>query len=193
MSVILEICTFSKVIPLINDIRKKDKNSITILYNQYGRKLYGYAVYRWNLNEDEAWELVYKTLYKTIDVIDKYNFENENKFKGFIYQSFINNLRNYYNEQKVKKIQTVPLEENNKHESKEKETESPDSIYMRCLKQILAQFDDWKRILLLMKAQNYRYEEIATYVNKPADQLKVYYMRAKQSLTEKVNECVNKG
>lgn len=180
------------MISLISDIRKKDKNAITLLYNHYGRKLYGYAVYRWNLSEDEAWDMVYKTIYKIIEVIDKYTFENEKKFNGFIYQAFINNLRNFYNEQKNKKIPTVPLEEQYDLESRDKQTEGPDSVYMRCLKQILAQFDDWKRVLLLMKAQNYQYEEIATYINKPVDQLKVYYMRAKQSLTEKVNECVNK-
>ena len=174
-------------------IRKKDNNAVTILYERYGRKLYGFAVHKWNMGEDEAWDMVYKTLYKIMEVIDKYTFETESKFNGFVYQVFINNLRNYYKEQKIKKIETVVLEEKMGIDSNESKEETPDNIYMRCLKKILEQFDDWKRVLLLMKAQNFSYEEISTYVKRPADQLKVYYMRAKESLTEKVNECVDKG
>lgn len=179
---------------LVNDIRKKDKSAITALYNNYGKKLYGFAVHKWKVSEDEAWELVYKTLYKIIEVIDKYKFENESKFNGFIYQIFINNLRNNYNAKKNKHIETVVLEE--KHGSqlfdrKENlEEQASKNPYMNCLKKILEQFEDWKRILLLMKAQNFSYEEISKYVNKPSEQLKVYYLRAKQVLTDKVNECV---
>ncbi len=179
----------------LKDIRKKDKNAVTLLYNSYGKKLYGFAVHKWNVGEDEAWDLIYKTLYKIIDVIDKYTFETDSKFNGFIYQVFINNLRNHYNEKKTKQFETVGLEE--KHGSYEDEKRESDegskNPYMNCLKKILEQFEDWKRILLLMKAQNFSYEEISKYVDKPGDQLKVYYQRAKEVLTEKVNECVSKA
>jgi DNA-directed RNA polymerase specialized sigma24 family protein len=178
---------------LLERIKKKDKEAITLLYNTYGKKLYGFAVGKWNVNEDEAWDLVYKTLYKIISVIDRYTFENESKFNGFVYTSFINNLRNHY--QASKKIpQLVELEEKHGSVSEEKENVPKEmSAHMKCLKMVLAQFEDWKRILMLMKAQNFSYEEIATYVQKPADQLKVYYMRAKQVLVEKVNDCVSKS
>lgn len=177
----------------LEEIRKKDKNAITVLYNRYGRKLYGFALCKWKVNEDESWDLVYKTLYKIMEVIDRYKFENESKFNGFVYRVFINNLRNHYNEKKNKKVEVVKLEEihgSNRDEG-ENESQSPESVYMKCLKKILEQFEDWKRVLLLMKAQDFSYEEISVYVEKPAGQLKVYYMRAKQILIEKVNECVN--
>lgn len=125
------------MIALVKEIRKKDKNAITALYNNYGKKLYGYAVSKWNLSEDDAWELIYKTLYKIIEVIDKYTFENESKFNGFIYQIFINNLRNNYNEQKNKYVQTIALEEKHGHVS-EKEENAEELLstnpYMNCLK-----------------------------------------------------------
>jgi len=178
---------------LVKQILKKDKKAVTVLYEHYGKKLYGFAVHKWNVSEDEAWELIYKTLYKIIEVIDKYSFENESKFNGFVYQVFINNLRNHYHEQKTKAIKTVAFEERIGKELTDKKEEAPDNIYMRCLKKILEQFDDWKRVLLLMKAQNFSYEEISAYVKRPTEQLKVYHMRAKESLTEKVNECVDKG
>ena len=97
------------MIALAKDIRKKDKQAIALLYERYGKKLYGFAINKWKVSEDEAWDLVYKTLYKILDVIDKYTFESESKFNGFIYQIFINNLRNHYKEQKSKKVKTVEL------------------------------------------------------------------------------------
>ena len=182
------------MIELIQHIRRKDEQAITLLYNSYGKKLYGFAVGRWNLDEDEAWELVYKTLYKVMEVIDKYTFETESKFNGFVFRIFINNLKNHYQAKKHKQVQTVELEE--KHGSivpvdNGSATDQKDSLHMKCLKMILAGFDDWKRVLLLMKAQNFSYDDIARYVNKPTEQLKVYYMRSKQVLVEKVNECVS--
>lgn len=165
---------------------------MTLLYSHYGKKLYGYAVSKWNVNEDDAWEIIYKTLYKIIEVIDNYEFENESKFNGFIFQVFINNLRNNYTAKKNKQIETIGLEEQHGKEPAEKEEDlAPDNLYMKCLKKALEQLEDWKRILLLMKAQDFSYAEIAKYVNKPDEQLKVYYLRAKQSITEKVNKCVN--
>lgn len=179
------------MITLAKDIRKKDKQAIALLYERYGKKLYGFAIHKWKVSEDEAWDLVYKTLYKILEVIDRYTFESESNLNGFVFQAFINNLRNHYKEQKQKKMETVEL--NDKMSSPEKKEEGPENIYMRCLKKILEQFDDWKRVLLLMKAQNFSYEEISVYVNRPTEQLKTYYMRAKESLTEKVNDCVSKG
>jgi DNA-directed RNA polymerase specialized sigma24 family protein len=109
------------MIDLVKEIQKKDKNAVTVLYNNYGKKLYGYAISKWNIDEDDAWELVYKTLYKIIEVADKYTFETESKFNGFIYQVFINNLRNKYNEQKNKYVETIALEEKHEYHSTEKE------------------------------------------------------------------------
>src|ERR1041385_25728 len=102
-------CIFMLMIELAKNIRKKDKAAIELLYEHYGKKLYGFAIHKWKVTEDEAWELIYKTLYKIIEVIEKYTFENESKFNGFVYQIFINNLRNHYNEQKNKKVETVEL------------------------------------------------------------------------------------
>ncbi|HKC67759.1 MAG TPA: sigma-70 family RNA polymerase sigma factor [Bacteroidia bacterium] len=180
------------MIELVQEIRKKNKTAITLLYNRYGKKLYGYAVYKWNLDEDEAWEITYQTLYKIIEVSDKYTFADENKFIGFIYKVFINNLRNYYQKKKGKQIEVVDLQENY-HSSPDEniiEEKPANSIEMNYLQEELQQLEDWKKILLLMRAQDYSYEEITEYVKKPADQLKVYYMRLKKQLTDKINKRI---
>lgn len=183
------------MIEIITIIKKKDKKAIDLLYRKYGQKLYGYAITKWNVSEDEAWELVYKTLYKVMSVIDSYTFESEEKFSGFIFKIFINYLRNYYRDNKNKQIETVELNDSIAYKQtgkQEKENPVKQNPLMDCMQRVLQSLEDWQRILLLMRAQDYSYESIAAYVGKPGEQLKVYYMRLKKVVTEKTNECVEK-
>ncbi len=173
------------------------EETVGLLYERYGKKLYGYAITKWKVSEDDAWELVYKTLYKVMNVADQYNFQDEGKFIGFLFKVFINYLRNHYRDTKAKGIVTIELLE--KHEKisidrKESlEEKESTSTLMRCLQKVLALLDDWQRVLLLMRAQDYSYEAISKYVDRPSDQLKVYHMRFKKVVTEKTNECMNKN
>jgi RNA polymerase sigma-70 factor (ECF subfamily) len=176
-------------------LRKKNKETIALLYERFGKKLYGYAISKWKVSEDDAWELVYKTLYKAMNVADQYNFENEGKLSSFLFKTFINYLRNHYRDTKTKGIVTTELlethERSNGDRKEDLENENTSPV-MRCLQKVLGLLDDWQRILLLMRAQDHSYEDISKYVSKPGDQLKVYHMRLKKLVTEKTNDCVNK-
>ncbi len=176
---------------LLTRVRKKDKEAVALLYNRYGRKLYGYGVSKWHLEEDDAWDLVYKTLYRVMQVSDKYTFEDEKKFSGFLFTTFINYLRNHYRDNKNKGFETVEMTEKHERTLSQGEGESSkQSPSMICLQKALNEVGDWQRVVLLMRAQDFSYEEIAKYVSKPAEQLKVYYMRLKKAVTELVNECL---
>ncbi len=175
-------------IAFTHKIARGNKEAIAFLYNQYGKKLYGYAVSKWHMSEDEAWDMVYKTLYKIIEVADKYTFENEQKFVGFIFKVFINYLRMHYRDTKNKKIETVELSDKRMNVAPKSTGSSPLTPQMKVLQEELDKLEDWQRILLLMRAQDMSYASIAAYVNKSEDQLKVYYMRLKKSIGEKVSE-----
>ena len=179
---------------IVSKIKKKDTDAVALLYSRYGKKLFGYARIKWKLSEDEAWEVIYKTLYKVMKVIDDYQFEDENKFIGFVFKIFINYLRNYYRDTKDKKLEMVELLEIHEKENAEKNEQQgqKNSPLMECLQKVLMVLEDWQRIILLMRAQDYPYDEIANYVNKPVDQLKVYHMRLKKTVEEKTNDCINK-
>lgn len=171
---------------------KRSNFSKTDVYNKYGRKLYGYAIAKWKVTEDEAWDMVYKTIDKTIETHDRYTFESEEKFASFIFKIFINFLRNHYRDTKSKRLETVSFEEGveytnqeNDHLNEEEETES---INMKLLQEELSKLEDWQRVLLLMRAQNYSYEEISEIIKKPADQMKVYYLRYKQKILKSIND-----
>ena len=181
----------------VSKIEKKDIKSIEWIYNKYGKKLYGYAISKWHLDEDSSWETVYKTLYKVVEVSDKYAFENENKFAGFLFKIFINYLRNHYRDNKKNNPDITELTEKDARAITQPEEgaeeKTANNLSLECLKKALQGLEDWKRILLLMRAQDFSYEEIAKYVNKPSDQLKVYYMRLKKQITESANECIDKS
>lgn len=178
---------------LAPDIKASSSGAVAFLYNRFGRKLYGYSVSRWKVTEDEAWELVYKTLYRAVETMDRYTFEDESKFSGFLFKIFVNYLRNHYRDNKGKHIETVELEEKHEkrvHDRSDQEPAKEKSPGMKCLEQELGKLEDWQRVLLLMRAQEFGYEEIGKYVDKPADQLKVYHMRLRKKVTEGTNECI---
>ena len=190
-----------------NLIKAKDKHAIALLYNRYGSKLFGFAINSWKVNEDDAWDLIYQTLYKTIENSEKYTFETEEKFASFIFKIFINLLRNHYRDANRKKdhisfvnydesqsdgtsennfmkvekeVNKVLVSENNNEEDSESEN-------MKLLKAELEKLDEWEKILLLLRAQNMPYSEITRYVDKPEEQLKVYYQRLKNKILQNIN------
>ena len=53
---------------IIEQIRNKEPDSLDTLYKTYGTKFYDYCIRKWQLTEDAAWEVVYKTLETIINV-----------------------------------------------------------------------------------------------------------------------------
>lgn len=168
-----------------------DKNGFLVeIYNRYGKKLYSYAICTWKLEEDDAWDLIYKTLDKVVDVYKNYTFESESKFASFIFRIFINNLRNHYRANK-KLPQNLALTESDGHEMPEQDAEAaPVNPKLAALNEELEKMEDWQRMLLLMRSEGWSYADIAKYVDKPENQLKVYYQRLKEQLSKKLHERI---
>jgi RNA polymerase sigma factor (sigma-70 family) len=174
-----------------NVVARKDKQAIALLYERYGKRLYSYAAHSWKLEEDEAWNLVYKTLYKVLDTTANYSFESEKNYSSFIFKVFVNYLRQHYRDTKRVKEQfeIVNTDDAEKHpEPALEETPEVNSVKMNLLKEELGKLEDWERMLLLLRSQDMPYAEIAKFVNKPEDHLKVYYSRLKTALAKRMNE-----
>ena len=168
-------------------IRNKKRKSVDVFYKRYGKKLLAYALSNWKTDEDTAWEMIYKTFDSIIDNIERYEFESEKKFSSFVQITFLNKLRNHYRDKK-KSIQTISGQNLEIHADESAEIKNEDSSQMKNLKEELAKLQDWERMLLLLRAQQMPYSEIAKYVNKPQDQLKVYYSRLKQKITKSLTQ-----
>jgi len=168
-------------------IKKKKRESLDVFYERYGKRLLGYAIKNWQVDEDTAWDLIYKTFYSIIDNIDKYTFESEQKFSSFVLRAFLNNLRNFYRNKK-KEIDLSSKENLETFSNTTSEEESPETEQMKQLKIELSKLEDWQRMLLLLRAQRMPYSEIAKYIDKPQEQLKVYYSRLKQRISKQLHQ-----
>jgi RNA polymerase sigma factor (sigma-70 family) len=201
-------------IPTYELLRKQREKAIQVLYDRYGKKLYSYAVNSWHLDEDISWDLVYETLYKTMEKIDRYEFDSEKKFGSFLFTIFCNNLRRHYRDTKKReaRLRFSTFNEQNFEASKSdpqmeterlvqdlmveasieafREPEAASDTLMQILSASLAKLPDWERILLLLRSQDMPYGEIARFVHKPAEQLKVYHQRAKAKLEKLVEEAL---
>ncbi|MEO5642657.1 MAG: sigma-70 family RNA polymerase sigma factor [Bacteroidia bacterium] len=177
--------------PTYELIKNKGKESVRVLYERYGKKLFGYARNKWKMGEDENWDIVYKTLYKVIDTHASYQFASEAKFSAFVFTIFINYLRNFYRDKKNMPVEIIELDDSfSEQEISANENETVPSASMNFLVAELDQLEDWERILLLMRSQNVPYSEISNYTGRPEDQLKVYYGRLKKKLGERVAEKI---
>ncbi len=186
-------------------------DGVRVLYERYGKKLYGYGKYTWKVDDDDNWSIVYQTLYKVFEKIRDYEFDSEKSFAGIVYKIYLNYLRKHHRKMMHREqfLQFTCFNELNFEEAGEQrlmgteravrsrivrdhveieEESAPDSQAMVFLKQELAKLESWQRVLLELKSQNMPYNEIAKYIDKPAGQLKVYYQRLKNKLLKNVNE-----
>lgn len=171
-------------------VSQHKKEGIRLLYERYGKRLHGYARFTWKLTEDESWDIVYKTLYKVLESTPSYSFDSEKKYGSFIFKVFVNYLRQNYRDTK-KKISIDTTDFSAEHSfavAENDESENVESVKAALLRSELEKLQDWERMLLLLRSQDMPYSEIAKFVSKPEDQLKVYYQRLKTALAKRMNE-----
>lgn len=165
---------------------EEENKAVKELYETYAKKLFAYTHKNYSISEDDVWTIVYKTIYKMAEVKEKYTFENEHKRSAFIFKMHINFLRNYFRDDKSFEGNLYEVELNNDLASKDDPAPPPESPQMKILQNELDKLDEWQRILLLLRGQDMPYSEIASFVNKSEDQLKVYYARLKKMLQENI-------
>jgi RNA polymerase sigma-70 factor (ECF subfamily) len=188
---------------LIEHINAKDQESVKALYVEYGERLYSFAVDKWNFTEDEAWDIIYQTLYSIFQKGDNYEIESKKHFENFLYKVFKNNLRQAYRKKRRDEgnLTFLALNENtieassmdgNFHSTIERmDTVSANQYYEGNLpsedvttpiRVALKKLNKNDRDLLLLRSQNFSYKEIANLMKIEDDQLKVKYYRAKKKL-----------
>jgi RNA polymerase sigma factor (sigma-70 family) len=172
------------------DVNTRFQNLVLELYETYASRLLSYTRKHYHLGEDEAINLVYKTIYRMADVYDRYSFENEQKRRAFVFKTYLNYLRNHYRDNKSFESRNYKVELA-EYRSSNEDTEPPVNPRVALLQSLLDKMEDWERILLLMRGQDIPYSEISKFVQKPEKQLKVYYGRLKKKLLEEMNRQLN--
>ena len=188
-------------------IGNKDPKGLEELYQAYGSRFCAYAIQRWHLSEDEAWEVVYKTLETLVLKLSNYQFQSQALFEGFLFKVLVNFLRQHFRSKRNShedEIEFVDL--NNETEipnyiskqiSKSAFTEyykieSVENPELLTLNEALDKLASLDKDILLLRAQNYSYDEIANLLGIDNNQLKVKHHRAKQKLFTMINEIQTK-
>lgn len=193
----------NEYLEIIQAIESKDPKGLEMLYDTYGTKFYDYCIKRWTLDEDEAWEVVYKTLETLVLKLPRYKFPSRQNFEGFLFKVLVNFIRQYYRSARkrnevglqwvdMNQEQDLPAGVNSQIAktafSEYYKTDTLDNPWLQKLNAGLAQMDTTDRDLLLLRAQEYTYEEIANLLGIENNQLKVRYHRAKQKLINLIGE-----
>lgn len=193
-------------------IKVKDPKGYEALYLLYANKFFGYAVNKWLFSEDDAMNVVYQTLETLVLKISNYEFESKAHFENFIYKVFTNFLRQQFRQNRKKQQEisfaTLPeIELDNQGESHDfskiessfsvdafdeyYQTEASDNPKLILLEMALEKLDKSDKEILLLRAQNFSYDEIAAMLGIENNQLKVKHHRAKSRLL-KILEQNNK-
>lgn len=176
--------------------------------------MYNYAIQSWHIDEDSAWDIIYKVLFKITERINEYSFKSENQFRNMLYSIFNNELINFYH--KTKRIEErlkfltfddTSLENSFYGHDSTANREINETIIknaleefwdkpqannplLNCLNNLLEELEDWERILINQRSNGISYREIANYIDKPENQLKVYYGRLKNKIQIKLLEIM---
>jgi RNA polymerase sigma-70 factor (ECF subfamily) len=187
---------------------------LSALFEGYGQKLYGFAVTHFHLDEDESYDVLYKTLDTVGKVITRYEFTSENHFANWLFKIHKNNILQLLRSIKRREGDVQIFSFNDwKTEAKELEEEyvelenfqeviediskvnpyensSRNSKLFLAMQKALEQLSDVERELLLLRMNNYSYEEIANMLGIENNQLKVKFNRAKAKVEKKTLELL---
>ena len=191
---------------ILNLLKSQSKKGLEELYESYGSKFYSYCVKQWKLSEDDAWEVIYKTLETLVLKLKNYEFETQEHFNSFLFKVLINFIRQHFRAIRIKQDQELILLDLQEDESTNNlikkavneqafndfyELDIVDNPAILALKEALKQIDAKDRDILLLRAQNYSYDEIAEMLKVENNQLKVKYHRAKKKLVQILIENEN--
>ncbi|MCO5950525.1 RNA polymerase sigma factor [Mucilaginibacter flavidus] len=191
------------------------KEGLTILYENYGKPLYQFSATNWGLDEDECYDILYKTLESVGKVIERYEFSSESHFKNWLFKIHKNNILQSVRSRKgkellvfefndwVNEIKTYddeafdisgyePFIETIKGENPH-DDEGQNSQLFFAMQKALACISESEKELLLLRMNNYSYDEIAEMLAIQNKQLKVKFIRAKAKVQKKTLEILKES
>jgi RNA polymerase sigma factor (sigma-70 family) len=199
---------------VITQLKEDLNKGLGALFEAYGQKLYGYTVYQWNLSEDDSYDIIYKTLETICKVITRYEFSSEKHFVNWLFKIHKNNILQFLRAKKQKdaslKIINYNDWEKEVRDMGEEEfkvdqfksvidklsninpyEDAPQSNQlMLAMQKALLQLEEKEREILLLRMNNYTYEEIAKMLGIENNQLKVKFFRAKAKVEKKTLEIL---
>jgi RNA polymerase sigma-70 factor (ECF subfamily) len=190
------------------------KKGLTLLYEEYGRQLYSFSIAHFHLDEDESYDILYKTLEIVGKVITRYEFTSDKHFANWLFKIHKNNILQFIRTKRSKNYEVfVDSYKNWEEEASELgddelklenfksvienistinpyEVSSSNNQLMKAMQNALQQLSELERELLLLRMCEYSYDEIANMLGIENNQLKVKFIRAKAKVEKKTLEIL---
>ena len=174
----------------INFGNLSDREIAERLYKAYGVNLVRYAIKSWQQDEDDAWEMLYDTLYGFINSYSTQIFDSKKQVGALVWKIFRNKIRDKLRQKKrqgnysitgLDSLEAVLLESSTVRD--ESTVENP---ILSELDSVLEDLNDWERQLLICRANDFPYRVIEELTGRKKDFLKVHYQRLKKRISEKL-------
>jgi RNA polymerase sigma factor (sigma-70 family) len=201
-----------KYLEVISKFKTSLSEGLTALYERYGKYLYGYTLKNWQLDEDESYDILYKTMEAVGKVILRYEFSSDNHFSNWLFKIHKNNILQFVRAKKSREHIIISYNDW-KQEANELENDtflidefeqviekingvdpytdnSKSNPLMFAMQKALQSVSDLERDLLLLRMNNYSYDEIAVMLGIENNQLKVKFNRAKAKVQKKTLEIL---
>lgn len=185
------------------------------LFEEYGQQLFGFSVTHFHIDEDDGYDVLYRTMETVGKVISRYEFVSESHFANWLFKIHKNNVLQLLRSKKSKsttfKLLSYSDWENEVKDMEEEgfdiesftsvieevssinpyEESSQGHKLMASMEKALYQISEIERELLLLRMNGYTYDEIAEMLGVENNQLKVKFNRAKAKLERKTLEILN--
>jgi RNA polymerase sigma-70 factor (ECF subfamily) len=197
----------AKYLQVIAKYQEDLKRGLSLLYELYGRSLYQYSLKNWALDEEECYEVLYKTLETVGKVILRNEFDSERHFQNWLFKIHRNNtlmavrakmakeqiefkLVDWQDEFAATEEDSEGLEFEhspvlNMGSTEVYEEEASQSPLFLALEKALQEISETDRDILLLRMNNYSYDDIAAMLGIENNQLKVRFLRAKAKVEKK--------
>ncbi|WDF78972.1 sigma-70 family RNA polymerase sigma factor [Mucilaginibacter sp. KACC 22773] len=197
----------AKYLQVIAKYQEDLKGGLSLLYELYGRSLYQYSLKNWALDEEECYEVLYKTLETVGKVILRNEFDSERHFQNWLFKIHRNNtlmavrakmakeqiefkLVDWQDEFAATEEDSEGLEFEhspvlNMGSTEVYEEETSQSPLFLALEKALQEISETDRDILLLRMNNYSYDDIAAMLGIENNQLKVRFLRAKAKVEKK--------
>lgn len=187
--------SFTDVIKLL---KQRSPSVLGVLNEQYGRRLFSYALRNWGLSESDVEDILYETFYVLILKVESLSFASQAQFDGYIYSTFSNKLHEQFRKNRKANLHELtysrevipPPEEVNEEPLPLPFTESGiyeldeviESPLIIRMQNALATLSPTDRDVLELWGQGYTYEEIGKLLDLDPTHMKVKCFRAKQKV-----------
>jgi len=177
---------------LLEKIRKGDSLAFELLIRRYEKPLYDFVV-RSLWDTDMAEDIVQGTFVKVF--LKSNQFRGEAKFKTWLFQIAINQIRNLYRSKKRNPIDLIQDTDINAVPDLQTVTgEFLNVEKKQLMRQLINQLPaKQKNVLLLRVYQELKFEDIAEVTGSPVGTVKANYHHAVKSLHERMQKCQSKS